>query len=387
LLSAPFQLKVDTANACQLACPACVHTSNEDYAARFDWPRTTLQLDLYDQFLDRLGPFAFYASIYNYGEPLLNKRFPEFVQHSKKYLLCVATSTNLSMPLADTDSIVASGLDKMVLSIDGATQETYARYRRKGKLDLVLENVRNLVASKKRLGVESPYLVWQFLTFEHNAHEVDAAIRMARELGVNEINVVTPFAVDTDDPGIRAVTIRRRGRYTFAAWDGRWCSRARRQAVAQIAPRVEALFNRSWESRLHESGGSGEASHPQSSTCDWLYHNITLDGAARLMPCCMAPDKQDKFLVFERLSAGGGDGAKDWINSPMARLARLSFQNRKAYEAEVVQMAREDQPFCARCKETPKTYGLANVAADIRNLDENRILPRPLQWALAQWAG
>jgi MoaA/NifB/PqqE/SkfB family radical SAM enzyme len=386
LMSAPFQITVDPSNACQLGCPACVHTLDRDYAARFDWPRSMLPVQVYDRFLDRMGPFAFCACLYNYGEPLLHKRFPDFVRLSKKYLLFTTTSTNLSMPLDDTDSIVASGLDRMILSIDGTTQPVYERYRRKGELKLVLDNVRKLASSKKKLGSAAPCLVWQFLTFEHNAHEVDDAIRLARQLGVNEILIQTPFDVDIDDPSIHAVSVRQQGRYRLDPWDGNWCSKDRRRDVEEMAPRVNELFDCSWEERFHATGNSDEEDHPGRRTCDWLYHNITIDGAARVMPCCMAPGKSFKHLVFETVAAGEEKDTNELVNSPMARLARLSFQNRKAYDIETAGLRQENQPYCATCEETPLPYGLANIAGDIRALDARRVIPKPLQWALTHWA-
>ena len=385
LMSKPFQLTVDTTNACQLACPACVHTSNKEYSALFDWPASTLPVDLYDRFLEPTGVFAFCASLYNYGEPLLHKRFPDFVRSSKKHLLFTTTSTNLSMPLADTDDIVASGLDRMILSIDGTTQEAYERYRRKGRLDLVFENVRKLAASKKKLGSSTPYLVWQFLTFEHNVHQAPDAIRKARELGVNEILIQTPFEVVIDDPGIRAAAAPDRGTHKFAPWSGDWCSEERRKSVEGIFSNIEAAFNYSWEQRFHGTQGSEEDNRPGPRTCDWLYQNMTIDGAARIMPCCMAPDKGEKHVVFANFTQASGAGA-DLINSPMARLARLAFGNRETYEAEARNRSKESLPYCAGCAENPALYGLANVAGDIRALDEKLALPRSLTWALTNWA-
>lgn len=186
LFSYPVLLMVDPTNACQLGCPGCVHSSNTSYRSLFDWPRRTLPLETYDAFLDSFGPFAFTVTLYNYGEPLLNKRFASMARKSQPYLLRTITSTNLSMPVENAEDIVESGLDCMILSIDGATQSVYECYRRKGNLALVLDNVRKLVAAKNALGIATPHLIWQFLTFEHNHHQVREAERMAVTLGVNE---------------------------------------------------------------------------------------------------------------------------------------------------------------------------------------------------------
>lgn len=382
IASKPYQMTIDTTNACQLACPGCVHTSNEAYAATFDWPRSTMPLPIYETFLRQMGPFSFCSMFYNYGEPLLHKRFPEFVNAAKKYLVFTMTSTNLSMPLADPEGLVSSGLDRMVLSVDGATQDVYERYRRKGQLDLVFENIRKIVAARKKLGSPTPYLIWQFLTFEHNAHQTSEVLRKARELGVNEVFIQRPFDVGLDDPGVRPATVSEEGTHTFVRWDGAWCSTEARSRVQEIAGEVDVLFKKSWTERMYESGGGeNEENRPASATCDWLYQNVTIDGASRIMPCCMAPDKNEKHLVWTTFETNGAEV----INTPLARLARLAFANRPLYEDATRSLPDRAKPFCAKCTENPRLYGLVHVAGDIRGLDEKAAIPRSLRWALTSW--
>ena len=347
LSSSPIQLMVDPTNACQLGCPACVHTLNKPYAALFDWPKLSLPFDTYKKFLAGFGPYAFSATLYNYGEPLLHKRFADFVRLSKEYLLFTITSTNLSMPLPDPNGLVASGLDYMLLSIDGTTQEVYERYRRKGQLDLVLANTEKIVAAKKRVGSATPYLVWQFLTFEHNVHQTEDAIRMARQSGVNEIKVATPFGAEIDDPTIRSVELSLRGSHVFDRWAGQWCTAEVRSGIGNRSEEIGRAFRKSWRERLAEVGGEEEPHRDDADTCWWLYYNLTLDGAERIMPCCMAPDKHEKKLVFGRFG-GENDApqAQEIVNSRMAVMAHRAFNDRPGYEAEVSANPGPDAPFC-----------------------------------------
>lgn len=386
LVARPVQLTVDPTNACQLACPGCVHTANPERRELFDWPRLAMPASVHDAFLERTGPFAFSTLLYNYGEPLLHKDFPEFVRSAKRFLLFTHTSTNLSMPLPDTDALVASGLDRIVCSIDGATQDVYARYRRSGNLEMVLDNVRRLVAARKRSGRRTPYLVWQFLTFRHNAHQVRDAIRTARALGVDEAHIETPFGVEHDDADIQAVTVRERGRHVFARWDGNWCSKRERRGVETAAPAIEREFARSWEERFDdETGGAEEPTRGAAPTCDWLYQNVTLDGARRVLPCCMAPEKTDKPLVFARFGLDDGDRLPNPANTPMAFRARLAFGDRADYDARAQDLPAAEKPFCAECREKPPPYHLNNIAGDVWALDEARALPRMLAAALTGW--
>ena len=109
----------------------------------------------------------------------------------------------MSVRKFDAEAYVESGLDYMVMSIDGATQPAYEKFRRNGDLELVFENIRKLVSAKRRLGKRTPVLSWNFLAFEHNAHEIPLATQMARKLGVDRFRVVNPFDVRWDDPNVR----------------------------------------------------------------------------------------------------------------------------------------------------------------------------------------
>lgn len=385
LFSHPILLMVDPANACQLGCPGCVHTTNETYRTRFDWPRKTLSTDIYRAFLDRLGPFAFSVALYNYGEPLLNKRFSEIVSNSKEYLLHTFTSTNLSMPLDSAEAIVESGLDYMVLSIDGATQPVYERYRKKGDLGLVLENTRKLVAAKRALKSTTPRLVWQFLTFEHNQHELADARRLAAEIGVNEFSVATPFGVDLDDPSIRPVRSEDEGIHPVHFEEHGNMHSTHLKKIRARADLIDEAFRKSWLMRLDET--VSDAAAPDAHTCPWLYFNLTMDGGGRILPCCMAPTRDGRNLVFANFEASGGESALSLVNTPMAMLAREAFADREAYERKSVSTKIDGRPFCAICEEKPlPPYGLHNVRGDIRILDPRRVVSDELAVRLTGWA-
>jgi len=385
LFSHPVVLRVDPSNACQLACPGCVHSENNVHAGVFDWPGTMLSVDTHDAWLTRLGPFAFCAVLFNYGEPLLNKRFAEIVRRSKEYLLYTMTSTNLSLPVNNEDAIVASGLDRMTLSIDGTSQEIYGRYRRKGDLDLVFKNVCALAAAKKRAGSRTPYLVWQFLTFEHNQHQTQDAMRLGPELGVNELRIATPFSVEWDDPTIHAVTSPDEGTYVFDGWDGKWCSSALRSSARKQAAAIEAAFSQSWTARFESLSPSEECAAPHSPTCWWLYYNLTLDGAGRILPCCMAPNTQEKKLVFTKLTSNESRGALDLVNSDMATMARQAFADPVGYNNRTSRVPANGRPYCATCAEKPASpYNHVNIRNDIRAMDEGCVLSDDL---IAQLTG
>ena len=179
LLSRPVGLVVDPSNVCQLACPGCVHSASNEALKLFDWPKGTLSEDRFAALLARYGAHAVGIYFCDYGEPLLNLNTPKLIRMAKRYLLSTALSTSLSVRKLDADAVVESGLDFMVMSIDGVTQAVYEKFRRNGDLELVLTNVRKLVEAKRRLKRQTPVLSWNFLAFEHNSQQIPEALRMA----------------------------------------------------------------------------------------------------------------------------------------------------------------------------------------------------------------
>lgn len=380
LASRPVQLMLDPANNCHLSCPGCVHTANADLSARYDWPGGLLSAATYDQFLRELGPLAFGAVFYNYGEPLLNKRTPAMIRASKNHLLHTCISTNFSLPI-DAPALVDSGLNFLFLSIDGASQEVYARFRRGGDLALCLANTRKLLAERERRGSNVPYILWRFLTFEHNLHEVDEAIRIATDIGVDQISITTPFAVDWDDPGVRIARSEREGIHvlragaTFKGPLDDW------RNVELPAEEIEREFARPWAERLG-GGPLEEPSRSRSSTCAWLYQSLTIDARGRVTPCCMTPE-----IGTHRVYGSYPDAGSEAFNLADYRLSRLAFADRDAYRETIGAVPDDEAPFCAVCTANPElTYTLErDVGRDLGLLDSAHLVSGESVRELTLW--
>lgn len=382
LASHPVQLLIDPANGCQLRCPGCVHSANPAWSSRFDWPSALLSTTHWEQFLERYGTFGSSAVLYNYGEPLLHRELPFIIRAAKRYLLFTIVSTNLALKF-DVDALVSSGLDRLMVSVDGASQPVYDRYRRKGKLSLVVENLKAIVESKYRLGRDKPYVVWQFLTFEHNLDEVDDAIDMARRLGVNEIQIVTPFDVGLDDPAVKPATSEKQGRIVFESWNSNWCSEVERMSVSECKSAIDAAFSESWLDRYIRSGHMEEPSRAGSPTCNWLYHNITMDGARRILPCCIAPrlEKGAGNLVYGRFERPD----TEVINTRDAVLSRQALSAPETFKIATKEID-GSMPYCAGCMERPIPVFHFNVADYVYALDNRRAISSGIYEALRRCA-
>ena len=91
---------------------------------------------------------------------------------------------------------MASGLDRLIISIDGLTQETYESYRVNGTLQKVVDGSKAIAKAKKELKSQTPYLIFQFLVVKSNEHQVDEVQELANEIGIDEVRFKTAQVYD-----------------------------------------------------------------------------------------------------------------------------------------------------------------------------------------------
>jgi len=191
----PYWLTVDPTNFCQLHCPFCPTGANRGVRGK-----SSMSLEHFKKFLNRVGPCVIHMDMMNWGESLLNKNLPDMIAHAKRYGIEVKLDANFNDVSEETvERLVLSGLDVLSVSIDGISQETYGRYRVGGKLDRVLANLEVLVRKRRELGRATPHIIWQFLVFRHNEHEAGGVESFARARGVDQVSFVAPFL--PNEPG------------------------------------------------------------------------------------------------------------------------------------------------------------------------------------------
>jgi MoaA/NifB/PqqE/SkfB family radical SAM enzyme len=349
VLSRPFGLVIDPSNSCNLACPGCVHSQQVKALKLFEWNPGLLAETRVGAFLKSYGPNATHATLCNYGEPLINPDTPKFVHIAKSYLAQTWLSTNIAVLKFDADAYVESGLDFMVLSIDGATQPVYERFRRKGKLELVFENIRKLVEAKRRLGRSMPILQWRFLGFEHNVHEIPLAMEKARELGVNQFAASPAWDISWDEPDIRPANIENTivnfGPDHRAAVMENWNPRGGSLAESALEHEFDQRWTDKAEARSARSVRSESAPGP-GQTCEFLYKSITMDAGGRIFPCCCSPTP-NRDLTFAQFDIGSSG---DEFNSDKHQRSRLAFVDPKAYQLDRDARGLDRDPYCVKCE-------------------------------------
>jgi radical SAM protein with 4Fe4S-binding SPASM domain len=191
----PLSISIEPTTSCNLRCPEC-----PSGLRAFSRPTGMLQSDLFSKIIADLSPYTPYLILYFQGEPYLNKNFFDYVKLASSRKMYVATSTNAHY-LNDENArkTVESGLSRLIISIDGTTQETYKSYRIGGKLDKVLEGAKNVVKWKKQLNSKTPHIIFQFLVVKPNEHQIPDVYKMAKEIGIDEVKLKTAQVYDYEN--------------------------------------------------------------------------------------------------------------------------------------------------------------------------------------------
>jgi hypothetical protein len=186
----PSRLYIECTAACNISCThACCAPETGITRTR---QAGMLDFDLFRRVIDEVGPSLVRIDFFNYGEAFLHKRAVEMCEYIKTAFphIYLYTSTNgLALTEAQARRLVHSGIDEVTFSIDGATQESYAKYRQRGKFDVAIANLRAMADEKRKSGRDLPFLNWRYILFVWNDGEAEMndARRLAEEIGVDRL--------------------------------------------------------------------------------------------------------------------------------------------------------------------------------------------------------
>jgi MoaA/NifB/PqqE/SkfB family radical SAM enzyme len=187
----PITISIEPTTDCNLGCPEC--PSGVKFFTR---PTGYLDMALFENLLSQTAHHLFYLYYYFQGEPYLHPQFLEMVKLASDKKIYTVTSTNGHFLNEKKAALtVASGLDRIIISLDGTTQETYAKYRIGGKYERVIDGIKNLVAAKKEAKSSTPHIILQFIVMQHNEHQIEEVKKLAKELAVDELKLEVSTSV------------------------------------------------------------------------------------------------------------------------------------------------------------------------------------------------
>ncbi|MDE3182787.1 MAG: SPASM domain-containing protein [Bacteroidota bacterium] len=291
----PVSISFEPTTSCNLKCPECPSGLRE-----FTRPRGMLKREFFTKTIDDIYKDILYLIFYFQGEPYLNKNFLEMVSYASSKGMYTATSTNAHF-LTDemAKKTVESGLDRLIISLDGTTQDVYEQYRREGNIEKVIEGARNIVKWKKELKSKTPFVFFQFLVVRPNEHQIEEVKKLAKEVGVDEVRFKTAQIYDYEkDPN-------------------------------QLIPK-----NQKFSRYKKNKDGSHIAKNKLQNHCSklWEANVITWDGM--VVPCCFDKDATHRLGDLKNQSF-----KEIWHN-----------KNYKQFRKELT-TSRKNIDICANCSE------------------------------------
>ena len=287
----PFYICLDPSDRCQLRCPTCP-TGIENESRRqkdggttvYRAERKILSTDLCRSLLDELGDTLFLVNFYNFGEPFLNSRLHEMIQLTTEKEIASEVHSNLSLKLSDQriDEVLDAGIDRLSASVDGFSQEAYERHRVGGNVKLVRENLERLAKSRDRLGLDTQ-IIYKFLVFKHNEHEIDDARRFAQDIGI-EFAVGDAFIHDSSWlPSHREHESPYYSEEHVAGMFKRW----------EEAGRGDYFFEHERHPFWNLLPREFESILPKA--CGWHYGISVVTAGGPVSPCCSVSKDKDDF--------------------------------------------------------------------------------------------
>jgi radical SAM protein with 4Fe4S-binding SPASM domain len=256
----PISISFEPTTSCNLRCPECPSGLRS-----FTRPTGMLESSLFESVIDQLAPTLSYLTFYFQGEPFLHPDFLAMVKYASKKGIYTATSTNAHFFKDETSrATVESSLDRLIISIDGTTQDTYQSYRIGGSLEKVTEGTRNIVKWRKQLKSKTPRLIFQFLVVRQNEHEIPTVYKLADELGVDQVILKTAQIYDHKHGSSLMPNNERYSRY--------------RQKADGTFEIKNKLLNQCWK----------------------MWHSCVITWDGKVVPCCF--DKDAHFVLGDLTS-------------------------------------------------------------------------------------
>lgn len=249
----PITLIIDPGNICNLSCALCITGQKKSLR-----PPKLLSFNHFKKIIDELGKRAVKLDLYNWGEPFLNKDIFKMISYAKRAGLRVELSSNLNIfNQAMAKELVDSKLDKLIISLHGTNKKTYNKYMRGGDFDQVVENIKLLVKTKKRLKSHLPEIAWRFLVSRYSEAQLEKAESLSQKLGIDHLEPV-PLKLDVGfDPDEIKERIKKNAHWIPG--NKKYC-----------------LYDAQKEAPINKEGD-----------CFWPWEIVSINPDGAVQPCCV----------------------------------------------------------------------------------------------------
>ncbi|MDI6840943.1 MAG: radical SAM protein [bacterium] len=305
----PASITIDPiSNICDLNCPLCPAGTD-----KLNIEKGIMRIEVFKGILEKL-PFIEYIDLFNWGEPFLNPYIFDIISYAKKRNICICVHSHFSFKKDDKffQNIVKSGLDFLTISLDGASQETYSKYRINGNFTAVINGIKRLVNIKKKQEKNNPVITWKFIVNKYNEHEILKAKKMARQIGINFVTSKMGLSDDLPD-----YTIRKDIQKLKEEW------------LPKNKKYVRSAYKRKYKYPLY------------NEICTYLFNSAVINPDGTVSPCCLITNKKNTFGNLNKDSF-----EKIWYNDKYLYSRSLFCQ--KEYKGPKI------YTICSRCNNFKK---------------------------------
>lgn len=284
----PAFISIEATNFCNLHCPECPVGSNCIPSTE----KKIFDIKLLKNIINQLESTLTHVILYFQGEPFLHPELTELIStiHLKK-IYCSSSTNGQFLTKNNAKAIVLSGLDKLIISIDGTTQQTYEKYRIGGNLEKALNGVINLIDSKKELNSVTPFVELQFLVLSSNEHQIPEMKKLAKSLQVDQLSFKTAQLNNFENGN-------------------------------ELMPK-NARYSRYEE----QKNGQFRLKKTQSNRCWRLWSGAVINVHGEVLPCCF-----DKKSAYSFGNIYKNTFLEIWHNKKASGFRKSILQNRKQYE-------------------------------------------------------
>jgi radical SAM protein with 4Fe4S-binding SPASM domain len=295
----PISLSIEPTTSCNLRCPECPSGLRQ-----FSRPTGALDTHLFKKIIDETAYHLQYLTFYFQGEPYLNPQFLDMVKYASDKNIYTITSTNAHyLDTNNAKKTVESGLDRIIISIDGTSQEVYEQYRVGGQLSKVIEGTKEIIKWKKALKSKTPYVQFQFLVVKPNEHQISEIETLSKAMGVDELLLKTAQIYDYKNGHSLIPSIEQYSRYQKQS-DGTFTIK-------------NSLDNQCWK----------------------MWHSAVITWDGKVVPCCF--DKDAKYSMGDLKT---DSFATIWQNEKYNHFRTQLLQSRSTID------------ICTNCSEGTKVW-------------------------------
>jgi radical SAM protein with 4Fe4S-binding SPASM domain len=183
------EIIIEPTNFCNLRCPFCVNSRSKR-------PKGAMKLDDFKYLVTLLPNTIERVTLHFAGEPFLNQDLPEMIKILADKDIKITLSTNGTLSFEVYKQAVYSGLDLMLIALDGHSKEIHEKYRVGSNFDSMLETIKKISCLPKR----NTKIVIQHLVMSHNEKHIPEMRELCKNLGVDELWLkTTSFNIASDD--------------------------------------------------------------------------------------------------------------------------------------------------------------------------------------------